>query len=273
MNTHETDSFTARVEDLCERAEKWYAPAFTPFLTAEEQQLARRAASAFPQVFCLSFGGFENAERRKLGFFNADAYVKPENAALFDGVHTQTADTLPFAEDAEIAAVRIRGSGFRTWSHRDVLGSLMALGIRRETLGDIFVEDDGHTAYVITTEGMAPFLCDALTDVANDRVKTERIPREKLPEKRQQFADQSLTLASLRLDALVAAMLNLSRENAKKLLHSGAISLNHTVCTAVDKEFAAGDVISVRGHGKFLVDSFLGKTQKDRMRVIVRKYI
>lgn len=264
---NDNKNFEARIAELCERSANRYCPCFTGFLTPEEQAAALYIARGFPDVFCLSFGGMEGAERSLLGFFPSDVYLRPETGST-DDERYQT-----YEKDAGLAFVRVTGSGYRRFSHRDVLGSLMSLGMKRETLGDILVTEDEKSAYLVTLETVAPFICTSLETVANDKVKAKEVLRGELPAKKQRFADMSLTLASVRLDALVAAALNLSRENAKRMVNSGRVFLNHAECTAVDREFSEGDTVSVKGQGKFLVESFLGKTAKDRYRVIVRKYL
>ena len=83
----------------------------------------------------------------------------------------------------------------------------------------------------------------------------------------------SLTLASVRLDALVSGMLSISRDKAKTLIASGRVMVNHSEATRCDADFSEGDIISVKGEGKFVVDAFLGQSAKGRYRVIVRKYL
>ena len=268
MSEINTDkAFTARIEDLCTRACRTYSPCYTPFLTAQEQAAAKRIASDYPDLFPLAFGGFSTAERAVLGFFPSDIYLPPEAENRADERYQL------YEAESGIAFLQIAGSGFTRFDHRDVLGALMATGLRRETMGDIYIDDDGKTAYLAVLQTVVPFLCDTLTGVGRDKVRVRLLAAENLPEKAERFADLSVTLASLRLDALLSGALNLSREQAKKLVSSGRVSLNHAECTAIDRPFAEGDIVSVKGYGRFLIDSFLGKTQKDRFRVIVRKYL
>ena len=257
------DNIEIRVADLIRRCEKQYTPQFTGFLTSEEQAVADRLARQSADVFVLFIGGFSGAERCVAGFFPCDIYLYPENESRKSELEAL----------AELQFVEIAGSGFVNISHRDVLGSVMALGIKRETVGDIVVADDNKTAYLAVLPGIAEYLCTSLERVARDKVKVRIISPDKVPEKKQSFSDMSLTLASVRLDALLSGMLNISRDKAKKLIASGRVGLNHVEIQSCDKEFAEGDIISVKGEGKFVVDAFLGVTVKNRNRVIVRKYL
>lgn len=260
-------NFDARIGDLCERACRHYTPAYTAFLTPEEHLAAEKLASGYPDLFVLAFGGFMHAERAVLGFFPSDIYLAPEKHDRTDARFAE------YEAESGIAYLKIIGSGFVNFDHRDVLGSVMATGLKREAVGDIYVSDDAKYAYLAVLQTVVPFLCDSLTGIGRDKVRVKQITADELPERTERFADLSLTLASLRLDALLSGVLNLSREQAKKLVSSGRVSLNHAECTSVDRAFNEGDTVSVKGHGKFLVESFLGKTQKDRLRVIVRKYL
>lgn len=258
------NSLEARVADLCERAGRTCVPTFTAFLTPEEQSVAQKEAEQYTELFCLAFGGFGDAERNVLGFYARDVYEQPTDR---DALYAE------YAAQAGLACLHIIGSGFATFDHRAVLGSLMALGLKREAIGDIYVPDGGKEAYVIVLETVAPFISEGLRSVGRDTVKIRPVEKSALPEQTKRFRDLSLTLASIRLDAFVSDALNLSRENAKRLIRSGRVSLDHAECTATDKPFSPGDHISVKGYGKFYIEAFQGKTQKDRFRVIVRKYL
>lgn len=260
-------TFKARIDDLCQRACRTYTPCYTSFLTPEEQIEAKQLCAGYPDLFLLTFGGFCHAERAVCGFFSSDIYVKPETCDRSEERYRA------YEAESGLAFLHIIGSGFSRFDHRDILGALMATGVKRETMGDIFVTDDGKTAYLAVLQAMVPFLCDALTGVGRDRVHVKPIAAEELPTKTERFADLSLTLASVRLDALLSGAWNLSREQAKKLIASGRVSLNHAECVSVDRAFAEGDTVSAKGYGKLRIDSFLGKTQKDRFRVIVKKYL
>ncbi len=264
---NERESFSARLEELCLRAERMYEPTFTHFLTPEEGQAALAAAKAHPDLFVLAFGGFADAERKIFGYFPADIYTAPNDLFGSEELWTE------YDSMAELSYVKITGSGYRNFSHRDILGSIMACGTKRESLGDILVTEDQRGAYVVTTQKIAPYLCDTLTHIGSDKVKVSLCKKEDLPALSKRFIDLSLSIASTRLDALVAAVTNKSRDHAKKLIAAGKVSLNHTECLSCDKAFAEGDTVSVKGEGKFLVEGFLGKSGKGRDRVVVRKYV
>ena len=257
------NSIEIKAGDLMRRCEKQYTPQFTSFLTPEEQVAVQKLVREYPDVFVLFTGGFKNAERRVAAFFPGDIYVYPEN-------DEQRRELETFAE---MEFVEIAGSGFVNIGHRDVLGSLMSLGLKRETLGDIIVTEDSKKAYVAVMPGIAEYICANLERVARDKVKVSVVPIKNVPEKKQNFSDMSLTLASVRLDALVSGMLSISRDKAKGYIASGRVAVNHSEVTRCDGDFSEGDIVSVKGEGKFIVDAFLGQSAKGRFRVIVRKFL
>lgn len=245
------------------RCEKQYTPQFTGFLTPEEQVAVQKLSKSYPDVFVLFTGGFKNAERCIAAFFPGDIYAFPEN-------DEQLCELEGYAE---MEFVEIAGSGFVNIGHRDVLGSLMSLGLKRETLGDIIVTEDSKKAYVAVLPGIAEYIRTNLERVARDKVRVSVVDVRRVPEKKQSFSDMSLTLASVRLDALLSGMLSVSRDKAKNLIASGRVMINHSEVTRCDGDFFEGDIISVKGEGKFIVDAFLGQSAKGRYRVIVRKYL
>ena len=257
------ENIEIRTEDLIRRCEKQYTPQFTNFLTPEEQTAVKTLVAVHHEVFVIFYGGISNSERCIAGFFPCDIYSYPENET----------DLHELESYFEVGFVEICGSGFVNFSHRDVLGSVMSLGIKRETLGDIIVDEDSKKAYIAVLPGIGNYICTSLERVARDKVHVKCVKKDNVPEKKQNFSDMSLTLASVRLDALVSGMLNISRDKAKKIIASGKVSLNHSEILRCDKEFTCGDIIAVKGEGKFVVDSFLGLTAKNRYRVIARKYL
>lgn len=270
MRFDESDAFklmAARVDALFDRAAG--APVSSPFLTPAEQYfLARRPESAGRSGQMLFFGGAPGTERRKL-------FVFPEYiAALADGGDLYETAVQFLGADAfsDIAPLKIAGGGFRDFTHRDYLGSLLSLGLERDVIGDIAPIDE-YSAYVFVDCRVAGFLLDAELRVASDRVK---VTRAVLPDgyrverKYKPIAD---TVASPRLDGVVAALCNLSREAAKEKITAGDVEQNYEAVERPDAAVNAGDAISVRGVGKFCIDSVSDPTKKGRYRLLAKKYI
>jgi len=154
--------------------------------------------------------------------------------------------------------------------HRDYLGSLIGLGIERDSIGDIMVGE--NIAYVYTTDVMAKFINEQLGSVKHTDVKCEIVdPKECtiVPE----FEELKVNVASERVDAIVSAVYNLSRTVAARLITSEYISINGTVAKNAGVKVPVGADVSVRNHGKFKYCGIDGTTKKNRLYIVVQKYI
>ena len=165
-----------------------------------------------------------------------------------------------------VSAIRITGSGYKVLSHRDYLGSLLGLGLERDALGDIAVQND-REAVVFCKGRMASFLISALEKVGADAVRVAAYRMDKDITDGKRYKPISDTVASARLDCIVAALTNLSREDAQSLVRSGMVELDFEVEERVDKQLTAPATLSVRGYGRFILRGFDGETKKGRLRL------
>ena len=244
------------------------------FLTPREQRLIFEASGVADFFY---FGGAVGATRRKLVFLpewmDSDVMrpktpfsVETEKAFL-DIIASYGMDDM---WDELMTVVRIKTSGYEQVSHRDLLGSLMGLGIKRETLGDIcFFDGD---AYVFCEKVTADYICSALTKAGRDKVRCEKCTLPENFEIIHQFEDVHTTVASPRIDGVVRALCNISREDAASLTENGDVELNYFTEEECDAKVSGGDIISVRGYGKFVIDSVSELTRKGRIRLSARKY-
>ena len=177
------------------------------------------------------------------------------------------------AEAAGLRYVHVRGSGYYELDHRSFLGAVLALGLSRDTVGDIIVRD-GHEAIIITVRAAAELLLSqppVLTYVGRVKVCVREtvLPPDYEPEKR--FTELSITVASPRLDAVVSELARLSRDKAKAAVIGGVVAVSGRVEQRPDREVVQGDALSVRGHGKFVIGKS-GTTSRGRVRLAVKKY-
>lgn len=281
-NDPELLSLYARLSDLQAVAARGEA-AMTAFLTPRECLYAASFCEAqIREGSAFLWGGHPLGEgeippeRRRMlllpdyaaGLIAAEALARDPMTALAEA----GLDDLSTLVAASVSLLYIKGSGFRRLTHRDYLGSVLGLGLERDVTGDIFVADE-HSAYLACKGEIADFLADNLTHVSADTVRVTKMPAGFVPpveRKRQAIRD---TVASARLDCVVAALTNLSREKAQVAVRSGLVELNYETCDACDTTVAPPCVLSVRGVGKFSVLSFDGETKKGRMRLSGEKYI
>jgi len=261
MREQDDATLLARVADLYGRAEAGEV-VYTPFLTPREQRVVLEKYG-FARDRMLPFGGYAEAERRRV-------YVLPSYMTELDSDVRDTILSDTFADS--LVALSVTGSGYRELSHRDFLGAVLNLGIERDALGDILVLSP-FEAVLFSDRLMADFLKENLTRVARDAVKVKDIVLPPNFDGGRKFSPCTNTVASPRADAVVAALCNLSRERAQALFVGGLVEIDYEPTEKYDREVLEGAIITVRGHGKFIVRSLSDKTKKGRLRLLADRYV
>ena len=273
--------------DVVSRAfELWraseYGIAVTDFLSPGEKievytELCARIGNGMQR--CFFWGGCRGTERSAAVFLpewaapeDPPRHVMPldtERTAFFADFLENNPAVL---EEIPIVPMTVRGSGFRALGHRDFMGGILSLGVDRSVIGDIAVLSESE-ALVFAAERIAPFLETELTRIGRDAVICERRDTPPGFEIPRRFEETPVTVASLRLDGMVKALTGKSREDAAAMVRQGLVELNYRECADVAKETAEGDVLSVRGYGKFAVGAVSGSTRSGRLRVLCKKYL
>lgn len=151
-------------------------------------------------------------------------------------------------------------------THRDFLGSLMGLGIRREVIGDIIISD--NCGYLFCLDTITDYIIRNLTQVRHTTVEcnvTERIPQNALP----QPENSEIIVSSERLDVIVATIYKMSRSQVLPLFHTEKVFVNGAVKTSPSVIIKNGDKVSVRGFGRFIYKGVLRHTKKERLVISV----
>lgn len=245
--TSDTDKlFYSKLDDavnLCLTRQK---PYFFSFLSERNQVLADNYLKSIYFENFIFFGGYENSERKMLGLF----FNEPNN-------------------DFPISALEFTFRNQDKLTHRDFLGALMSLGIDRETVGDILVEDGRCIVFV--KKELKDYITSQIFKIGNVGIKIKDADILKLPKGRG-FDENTYTVSSLRLDNLTAVLIGLSREKTKNIILSGNVNLNFLVCQNVSQLVKQNDTLTIRGKGKFILKSVLGETKKGRIRISVIHY-
>ena len=242
--------FLERIRDLVELCDQRGIPRFSAFLDERQQRIAL-SAGALPGVTCGFWGGFPDAERKM--FYALPDYCSPEDESLFP-IRVITAE---FPRQYSL-------------THRDFLGALMNLGLRREAIGDILVGEG--RAVLFLWETVADLVLSELSKAGRVGLRlTEGCPEE-LPAAHA-FQEIAGTVSSMRLDCVAALLIRESRDQTARLIRSGLVTVNSAVEESVSFQIHAGDKIAVRGHGKFLVSEIGAPTKKDRLHITCQKYI
>lgn len=237
------------------------------FLSTAGQNDVRAAVSSLGFSRNLVFyGGYGGAERRRW-LVVPDWYLPVGGETLPGAIVSDYPET-------DISYLLLSGSGYRKLSHRDWLGSVMSLGMDRDRIGDIVVLND-YSAGVVCETGAAAFICSELKSAGKDTVKASETEYGKfvllLPERKTEPISD--TVVSPRADAVVSALCRVSREKAKTLIASAMVRVNEEETLKPEKEICDGDVISVRGTGKFKVLSVSETNRSGRRRLYAEKYI
>lgn len=240
----------ARILDKYEQMERRCAPTATVFLSPREQLMAQVLLNTASIREGFRFdGGFEDAERKLIVFL-------PEWAET--------------GED-EIAFVRAAFHGADSaLTHRDILGSLMGLGITREKIGDILISS--HSADVVVSPQLVEFLLREWDSAGRVRLSVSQIGREELICPQAKVTEVSDTVSSLRLDAVVSSAFSMSRGKAADLIAAGKVSLDHTPCVKSDKSVGQGSTITARGFGKAVVRECSRVSKKGRIILVIDRY-
>lgn len=270
----------SRARELAGRA--GYSVVMSDFLSPREQIIFYdAAASAGCASSCFFYGGCVLAERRCAVIIpewmntcdmktDAGSIFAPENESFICSLIESGADSGEIS--GGIKLIRLHGSGYAELTHRDWLGSVLALGIKRDVIGDISVFS-GSEAALFASAKIADFIAESLTHVGRDTIKAEIDASGSLLEIPRTFRHYETIVQSLRLDGVVKSLTNLSRSDAADLVRSGKVDLNYFTETNIDAEIEPGDIISVHGYGKYIIDRVEGHTKSGKLKLKSRKYI
>ena len=239
-------NFYRKTADIISRSERTYSVLYSHFLTPAEQLLLGRVDEFMGKI---SFeGGYEEAERRMCRV-RTDEYQPDEGAPM------ELLGISATAPDAEI-------------NHRDVLGSLMGLGIKREMIGDIIITEKGALVFCDST--VPSYIEMNLERIGRYRVSIKPSELSDIPEPKMKKV--SINISSPRLDSICAECFGLSRTKAAEAIKKGLVSINWQICDNVSRELTGGERISLRGKGKVRFSGITGKSKKGRLFAQIEKY-
>lgn len=251
-HTPEDRILLAKVWDKITAGMRRNIPANTCFLSPRELEMTRYLFGDTEGL--TSFGGYEGAERKMLCYL--PDYL--DDSALMD-------------TDSPVICIRANFYEDDSPSHRDFLGALMGSGIARETVGDICV-GKGSCDFFVTDE-IAPYLLQNFIGAGRVRLRLEQIPLSEVQVPEPEIKELRDTLASLRLDSVIAAGFRIGRSQAAQYVSAGKAAIDGLPCEKPDKAIAEGAKISVRGLGKIKLTSVNGQTKKGRISVVIHRYV
>ena len=250
----ELELLKRRFVELAKRAYNSGIFTFTDFLGLAEQAAFAEVSREIFGIEYVKFGGAEGAERVMIRF----------------GSESDLGYSMPFP----ISLIKVEPLSQKyaeKLSHRDFLGAIMNLGIERDTMGDIVIID--NVGYIFVKEDMATYIAESLERVGGDKVTVRQVKIGEGFASQRRVQRLSDTVASARLDCVVASLANLSRESAQQVIRDGRVELDYRSEERVDRTIVPPATVSVRGVGKFRVLSVGPQTKKGRYRLSAEKYI
>ena len=231
-----------RAEDLLRRCNERSTLTHSLFLTPAEQYALQTHFLHRADARIVFSGGVQNAER-KIAFFLPDWYPDDDPS------------------DECLSAVEVT-PGFGRPGHRDYLGAVLAVGIKREWIGDIILSDE--KTYIICLNSVCESIILDLDHVGRCGVKRKAVSLSDVPPIVIRTKEITFTVQTPRLDTVTGAMFGISRTLAAKYVAEGLVSFNYSQCLDTDQIIKAGDIISLKGKGKGVISEQGGISRKGR---------
>lgn len=238
-----------RIIDMANKCLKNYEVVKSDFLNPFEIKCAKSILNSYSDIKFMDYGGYEGCERSVI--FIYPFYMEFEDIK----------NTLSF--------LQIEGNfKFKEISHKDYLGSLLGLGIKREKVGDILISD--NFCQVIVDCDISDFILFNLKKVSKNNVCVKEIKKEDLIKNELKYKEINTTISSKRLDCVISAVYNISRQESFKYINSERVFVDYEKITVNSKLINDKSMVSVRGKGRFIVDSACELTKKDRIKLRAR---
>ena len=240
-----------RMLDLAEQVVKGRPYRVADFTSPAGLVIADAIKANYPQLIVKTDGGYEGAERIRIAFVDSD----------FNGT-----------VDMGIRALKVNWDPrFRLLTHRDVLGSLMGLGIDRSKFGDVIVQQGG--AQILVDESVADFVIQNFTKIAMVTVTVSRMELSELQPKEEKIKEVRTTVASMRLDSIASSGFSTSRTKVVEAIKAGLVQVNWQPAKGPAQEVKEGDIISLRGRGRMQIESITGTSKKGRIGVHLKRFM
>jgi len=252
LTQKDAEAFLPFIEGRVRWAAKTHKQANTRFLDPSQQKSAEEIVSGYADMKILWFGGYAESERKIAvivpDYFDEDEVIDP------------------------IAILYLKWNDrFSRISHRDILGSLMGLGIVRENIGDIIVA--GDYGYIFVVKELAGYILMNLTHIGRAPVEMKEVGIEQFKVPEQRVKRIQTTVPSQRLDAVLCHGLGVSRTKILPVILGGNVRVNWEEVYKPDFSIKEGDILSIKGKGRMKVESIGGTTKKGRIPIVLVRYL
>lgn len=232
---------------------------YTDFLDMYQKHLLEKILKYEKIENYVITGGADDTERNIIVFY-------PEK--LKDIVNINYKKILP------IVCIRIDlpKEMYGKYSHRDYLGALIKLGVKREKIGDIFVFKCG--ADILILDEISKFVLNNISSLTRfSKSKVEKIGIENIREKEINKEEFKVIVSSMRLDCIISELLKTSRGKAEEIIREQRVFVNFENIDKLTKQIKENDLITVRGKGRFEIVGIEGTTKSDRLKLVINKYV
>lgn len=235
----------------------------TDFLDGYQQKIVQKVLGQEKYKNAIFYGGYEEAERKMVFFF-------PDK--LFDLVEEPLQNNKMVQNEMKAITINLPSDLKGEYHHRDYLSGVMKLGIKREKIGDILVREDG--ADIIAQEDILMYLLSNLPELTRFQ-KAEIFSKEisELEVVSIKLEEMSILVLQLRLDAVISEILHTSRTKADEIISQERVLVNYETKTKNAAMLQQGDLLTIRGKGKFKIGETLSQTAKGKLRVKVERYV
>lgn len=248
----------AQILDKIEMVEKKNKIEHTDFLDLAQIELVQKFINKIKISNYMSYGGFEQAERKMYVIYSEkfNSLVVEKNLSNI----------------VQIIRIQLPEDLKGKYTHRDYLGAVIKLGIKREKVGDIVVDENG--ADIIVDRDIVKFLLDnlgGLTRFSKSIITVQNIEDLRPVEIRKEELD--IIVSSLRLDNVISELARCSRNKALDIINMERVFVNFECETKKTKQIKPGDMISIRGKGRFFIKEIMGQTRSGRTIAKVEKFV
>lgn len=254
----EDEILLSQIKDKAVLCDKDSVITSTDFLDLRKQSVAVSFLKRQKGIRWELFGGYENAERKTVVFL--PFYVENLSVYLSDD-----------PESSPLTVFRADKDAFSTLSHRDYLGALTGMGIRREMLGDIVVDDEG--CFFFAKNSIAPYILQNFNQAGRGSLKISKVTDFPDFNRNINLREICVFVVSPRLDAVVGGVFNLSRSKASEAIEKGIVFLNDEQIFKPDFKVKKGDKLVFKGKGRARIKDDTSKTKKGRSALIVDMFI
>jgi RNA-binding protein YlmH len=230
----------------------------TDFLDTVQQKLIENFLKSQKVTNYFYTGGYEKAERKIL-------IIYPEKLE-------NIISNINLNEYIKVIRITLPNELQGEYVHKNYLGGLMKLGIAREKIGDILVENNG--ADILVSPDILKFLSDNITSLTRfSKSQIEQIDLENLKKIETKTEIIKISVSSMRLDNMVSELAKCSRGKANEILEQERVLVNYETAYKPSKEIKIDDTITIRGKGRFVIKGIVGNSKKGRIYLEIEKFV